>query len=207
MTDMDGQARPELLRRDRAASSAGPDQGEIEVRPARSEDRDVIRALTAAASGGVAEWAEHLDGQIARSDRDVVVAVAGGEVVAYGRSATFDPAEFDPADFDVEGPWTAPAGWYLLGVFVEPRWRRRGIARALVRVRLEWLSTRAHEAFYFTNAENRASLALHHAFGFVELTRDFTFPGEPLGDGEYVLCRVELAGTGPPQGSGSPRSP
>lgn len=167
------------------------DADELEVRPARSEDGETIRALTVAADGHVLEWAAHLDGQIARPDRHVVVAVADGDLVGYGRTARFDPSAFDPADFDVEGPWTAPEGWYLSGVFVLPPWRRRGIARALAAARLEWLSGRTDEAYSYTDVGNLASLALHVSLGFVEVTREFTYPGQR---GRNVLLRVDLRG-------------
>jgi GNAT superfamily N-acetyltransferase len=165
------------------------DVDEVDVRPARSEDGETIRALTVAADGRTLEWATHLDAQIARPDRHVVVAVADGDVVGYGRAVRFDPSAFDPDEFGVQGPWTAPAGWYLSGVFVLPPWRRRGIARALVVARLEWLSGRTDEVYSFTDVRNLASLAMHASLGFVEVTREFTYPGQRGGN---VLLRLDL---------------
>lgn len=167
------------------------DPGEVEVRTAVTEDAEAIRALTVAASGRVLEWAEHLDGQLARPDRHVVVAVADGDPIGYGRAVRFDPSAFEPADVGLQRPWTAPAGWYLSGVFVVPPWRRRGVARALVVERFAWLSERADEVYSFTDVRNLVSLAMHASLGFVEVTREFTYPGQR---GHNVLLRVDLRG-------------
>ncbi len=88
----------------------------------------------------------------------------------------------------------APEGWYLGGVIVRPAWRRRGIGAALTAERLAWIAQRAGEAYYFVNARNRASIALHEPFGFVEVTRDFAFPGVTFEGGEGILFRAPLIG-------------
>ena len=55
-----------------------------------------------------------------------------------------------------------------------------------------WAAERAEEMWYFTNAGNRASLRLHEALGFAEVTRDFVFPGVTFTGGVGVLCRAKL---------------
>src|SRR5581483_7229910 len=88
---------------------------------------------------------------------------------------------------------TAPAGYYLTGVLVAPAHRRLGVGEQLTRARMGWAAERAEEMWYFTNAGNRASLRLHEALGFTEVTRDFVFPGVTFTGGVGVLCRTELA--------------
>lgn len=129
-------------------------------------------------------WRELFTNNLAREDRHVIVAEAATGLVGYGRTAWFEPAADAPAN-------TAPAGWYLNGLIVDPDWRRRGIARALTEGRLSWVAARADEAWYFANVRNRVSLALHASLGFVEVTRDFSFPGVEFQGGAGVLCRLD----------------
>jgi ribosomal protein S18 acetylase RimI-like enzyme len=118
----------------------------------------------------------------------LVVAIVGNEICGFGRAGRFEPAPDAAAD-------SAPAGWYLLGLIVSDRWRRRGIGRRLTETRLAWLmERRAGEAFYFVNAGNRVSLDLHEALGFRELTRDFSFPGATFEGGIGSLGRIDLSG-------------
>jgi ribosomal protein S18 acetylase RimI-like enzyme len=132
-------------------------------------------------------WRELFTNNLGRDDRLVTVAEAVTGLLGYGRTGWFDPAPDAPAN-------TAPTGWYLTGLSVAPDWRRRGIARALTEARLDWVADRADEAWYFANARNLVSLALHASLGFVEVTRDFSFPGVELRGGAGVLCRVDLSG-------------
>jgi ribosomal protein S18 acetylase RimI-like enzyme len=132
-------------------------------------------------------WRNLFTNNLGRHDRHVKVAEAATGLVGYGRTGWYDPASDAPAN-------TAPAGWYLNGLSVEPDWRRRGIARTLTAERLDWVAARADAAWYFANAQNRVSLALHASLGFVEVTRDFSFPGAEFPGGAGVLCRVDLTG-------------
>jgi predicted N-acetyltransferase YhbS len=67
---------------------------------------------------------EQFAADIAGERRQMFVAKAGGQVVAYGRVLELAAGE--------AGPGT-PAGCYLSGVLVEPAWRGRGIGTALTR--------------------------------------------------------------------------
>ncbi len=49
----------------------------------------------------------------------------------------------------------------------------------------------------FANARNRASIALHAAFGFEEVTRDFEVPGVTFEGGVGVLFRAVLRPSSP----------
>ena len=94
----------------------------------------------------------------------------------------FLPEADAPAD-------TAPPGYYLMGLIVHPDFRRRGIAAALTHARLDWISDQADEAWYFANARNAASIALHASFAFEEVTRSFFYPRVDFDRGEGILFR------------------
>jgi aminoglycoside 6'-N-acetyltransferase I len=103
--------------------------------------------------------------------RQMFVANASGRVVGYGRVLEL------AADEAAEG---APAGCYLGGVLVDPAWRRQGVATELTRARLRWALARTSTVFYVTGAGNTASLRLHAAFGFREISR-FASDRSPAG--------------------------
>ncbi len=110
--------------------------------------------------------------------RQMFVAKANGQVVAYGRVIELAA--------DEAGPGT-PAGYYLSGVLVDPAWRRRGIATELTRARLRWAFARTDEVFYVAGADNIASLHLHAALGFQEVKR---FGSKRTAAGVDVLSRL-----------------
>jgi ribosomal protein S18 acetylase RimI-like enzyme len=162
---------------------------EMVVREAGGAELDVAARLAASERGGAEEgWRERF-----AADRDdagacFLVAVLGaGAVVGYGRARYVEPRPDAPAR-------AAPAGYYLTGVLVAPGHRRAGAGEQLTRARMSWAAERAEEMWYFTNAGNRASLRLHEALGFAEVTRDFVFPGVTFKGGVGVLCRASLAG-------------
>jgi aminoglycoside 6'-N-acetyltransferase I len=117
--------------------------------------------------------------------RRMFVAKVTGQVVAYGRVLELAAAE--------AGPGT-PAGYYLGGVLVAPEWRGRGIATALTWARLRWAFARTGSVFYVTGADNAASLYLHAAFGFQELSR---FASERSAAGVDVLSQLDRAAAHP----------
>jgi ribosomal protein S18 acetylase RimI-like enzyme len=124
---------------------------------------------------------EQFASDITDDRRQMFVAKANGQVVAYGRVIELAAGE--------AGPGT-PAGLYLSGVLVDPAWRHRGIAAELTRARLRWAFARTDTVFYVTGADNTASLHLHAALGFQEIKR---FGSERSAVGVDVLSR--LAGT------------
>jgi ribosomal protein S18 acetylase RimI-like enzyme len=124
--------------------------------------------------------------QCIESDVDgFLVAEVDGKVAGFGRVQLLTPPPEAPRN-------VAPLGWYLIGVMVDSRWRRRGLGDALTVARLDWVRQRANEVRYFANARNQASIDLHSKYGFVEVTRDFTDPGvtfdEGMGTGILFGC-------------------
>ena len=135
--------------------------------------------------GAQRDWFESL---LSRPSELVLVGEVSREVVAYGRVVHH------------QGSVGCPAGWYLVGLVVSPPHRRRGIGRFLTEERLEWIAGRAPEAFYFANERNAPTIDLHGTLGFVEMTRDFTFPGVQFEGGGGILFHVDLR-TGPGGGA------
>lgn len=79
-----------------------------------------------------------------------------------------------------ERPWgdgcaTAPVGW-LEGIYVDPRYRRKGIGRALVAAVSTWARARGYsELGSDALVGNRVSLHSHAAWGFEETERVVMF--------------------------------
>jgi ribosomal protein S18 acetylase RimI-like enzyme len=154
-----------------------------EIRRATTDDIERLVALAGAHGRDPQFMRRGFRRDVSTRDRLVLLAEVEREPVAYGRLSLFKPAADAP-------PNVAPAGYYMGGLLVASAWRRRGIAEALTRARIAWTFERAAAAWYFTNARNQASLALHAKVGFVEVTRDFSFPNVSFEGGEGVLGRV-----------------
>lgn len=116
---------------------------------------------------------------IAHPDRLVVVAEVGREMAGWAKTHYYGEASGAP-----------PAGHYLGGVNVHPDFQRRGIGSALTRARLEWIWDRAPDAWFVTNAQNTASIALHAQFGFTEVTRASEFHCTTFEGGVGILFRA-----------------
>lgn len=125
-------------------------------------------------AGGRTRWTNEMIAP--RSDRVVLVAVTQGEVIGVAKT------HFHP---DPEG--SSPAGHYLGGLVVSPRFRRRGVGSALTRARLEWIWSRASVAHYFANEHNTSSINLHEALGFRPVARFSEIRGVTAEDGRSEL--------------------
>jgi ribosomal protein S18 acetylase RimI-like enzyme len=116
----------------------------------------------------------------------VHVATLNGEIIGYGKCSFFIPPEGAQSH-------TAPEGWYLGGLVVAPPFRRQTVGRQLTQVRLQWIAARARTAYYFANARNRVSIELHQRLGFIEVTREFFYPGTSFAGGEGILFKIVLS--------------
>lgn len=164
----------------RAAAPAG-----LVIRTAEPADVDRVAALVAERDGGdVPTHFAGLTRELARirdgADVAVWVAVLDAAIVGYARALRFVRPSEAPPD-------TAPDGWYLTGVIVDPAHRRRGIGEAATRARLAWLATRTDVVRYFANERNGATIDLHARLGFREVTRRFTYPGVTFAGGTGIL--------------------
>jgi len=115
----------------------------------------------------------------------ILVAEVLGEIGGFGKCAYCKPPAGAPAN-------AAPEGWYLTGVIVAPKFRRRRIGHQLTQARLQWLARRTSKAYYFASAQNRVTIELHRQLGFVEVTRDFSFPNVTFTGGVGILFEMDL---------------
>ena len=163
--------------------------GQLALRPAHLEDLAGLGRLAAERDGGpagrhVEAFRRALEADPERGAALVLVATLDDALVAYGK------AHFHAGASGGE----SPHGWYLSGVIVDPRVRRRGIGGRLTAQRLAWIARQSDWAYYFANARNRASIALHAGFGFAEIARGPEFCGVAFTGGEGVLFAVNLRG-------------
>jgi ribosomal protein S18 acetylase RimI-like enzyme len=162
----------------------GRSSGLITVREAQEEDVGACAVLAAAERAddpGLARARFQAD--LGMPERHLFVASVEGCFAGFGRTTHFIAPSGAPSN-------VAPEGYYVVGLLVDPGWRRRGVGLALTRARMAWAFERAGEVWFFANARNRASLDLHARLGFVEVTRDFAFPGVTFDGGVGVLCRA-----------------
>jgi RimJ/RimL family protein N-acetyltransferase len=161
------------------------------IRPAEAADLPALAAIAAEREGEpVVTWLTSLERVHERArvgSAVLLVASLGDDAVAYGKAERHAPAAEAP-------PNSAPAGWYLAGVVVRPAHRRRGIGAALTSARLDWIAGRGMMAYYFANARNQASIDLHAALGFREISRDFHHPHAHFEGGTGILFACDVSG-------------
>jgi aminoglycoside 6'-N-acetyltransferase I len=165
-----------------AASGRAPD---ITIRRALASDAAAIGRISADREGRdhaevIAAVERDLADDSLGRNRVVLVAEVDGSVVGFGK------VHYRRAETDL------PEGWYLSGVVVDPSFRRMGVGARLTAARMRWIAERGSAAYYFANAMNRVSIALHQGFGFVEIARAPAFGSESFVGGEGVLFRAEL---------------
>jgi ribosomal protein S18 acetylase RimI-like enzyme len=160
----------------------------VHIRDATPGDCPAIAELEASCFGESdrEKLRRQCEAQIANPDRRLVVATSGDDLVGFGRARRNRRSPGAPTV-------GLPDGWFLAGVAVVETHRRRGIGRALTEHRLRWIADSADEAYYFTDAGNRASIDLHRALGFAEVSTDFSAPGITFSAGPGVLFRADLA--------------
>ena len=145
----------------------------LRLRAAVAADLPRLAPIAAEREGIAVERAldglERFFGEASAGRALLLVAELGEEAIGFGKASYFSTPPGSP-------PNVAPEGWYLSGVVVRPRHRRRRVGDALTAARLEWIAARSPRAYYFANVRNRVSIDLHEAFGFVEATRDFVHP-------------------------------
>jgi aminoglycoside 6'-N-acetyltransferase I len=151
-----------------SVTNSATNSATVTCRPAAEADVDRIAALQSAA------YPDDTHKPIGPQLPYLYVAEAGGDVVGYSRLRFHRKTE--------------PPGYYLGGVVVDPAWRRHGVGTKLTVCRIEaaWAAG-ADVIYYFANARNEASIAMHRGFGFEELRRPFEFPGVTFAGGVGVL--------------------
>lgn len=164
--------------------------GPLTLRPARTQDVDALGRISADREGGDAPthsavFRRAIEGDGAGRTSLTLVAEAEDDIIGFGKVRYLSGARVD----DRSG---SPEGWYLTGVVVDPRFRRRGVGSRLTEARLQWISERGRFAYCFSNARNSVSIMLHRRFGFVEVARGSEFAGVSFVGGEGVLFRADL---------------
>lgn len=160
------------------------------IRPAEKSDLDILADITAIREGtAAAAWRESLGRFYADTSTGqtlLLVAALHRKIIGFGKAAFFSPPDNAPEN-------TIPAGWYLSGMIIRPQYRRRGVGAALTSARLSRIAETADRLFYFSNARNTVSIALHTRFGFVELTRNFHVPNVQFEGGEGILFFCDVS--------------
>jgi ribosomal protein S18 acetylase RimI-like enzyme len=162
------------------------------VRRTRADDLPrVARIVAEREEGDADEFLARLVREFERRDDPPTsalwAAALGDRVIGHARAAWFTPPAGSPPD-------VAPEGWYLAGVIVDPASRGRGVGEELTRARLDWIAERGARALYFANATNRVTIDLHAKFGFVEVTRRFSYPGASFTGGVGILFERVFTG-------------
>jgi aminoglycoside 6'-N-acetyltransferase I len=164
--------------------------GEVVVRPAEMRDVHAVGRISAEREGQDAE--KHTAGcrrelECGEAGRSLLLLVAEVDrnVIGFGKARYIDQG-------DEPGAGATPEGWYLTGVVVDPRFRRRGVGSKLTVERLRWIAERSRFTYYFANARNRVSIALHDRFGFTEVARGAKLAGESFVGGKGILFQVDL---------------
>ena len=160
----------------------------LKIRPAVIEDISCLASIKHDREGG--NYETHVksfqeDILKANDKKLLVLAQIDEHIAGFARAGYFSPPVNSPANI-------APKGWYLLGIIVSPEFRFCGVATQLTAFRLDFIAKYATKAYYFSNAKNLVSITLHKKFGFVEITRDFTFPGVTFTGGIGILFRASL---------------
>ncbi len=127
---------------------------------------------------------KHLSHQETSQSLTLVAEVAG-MVAGFGKCAYCKSPEDALAN-------AAPDGWYLTGVIVAPQFRRRRIGHQLTQARLQCLARRTSKVYYVASAQNRVTIELHRQLGFVEVTRDFSFPKVTFTGGVGILFEMDV---------------
>ncbi|MFT3886632.1 MAG: GNAT family N-acetyltransferase [Arachnia sp.] len=167
-------------------SGGGEQCAQVRIAPLAASDVTDCAALAAERErGSLDEWLAAFGRRAEQSPVTTFVAHHGARLAGYGALGRLE----------VSCPAAALDGsavWCFTGVVVAPTYRRRGVALALTRHRLDWLRGRATSVYSFANAANLASIALHERAGFREVSREFTVPGVSFAGGVGVLFRAEI---------------
>jgi len=158
----------------RAMPGDAPAIAEIDCAREGGDPTDVVDQVRRSLQKGVAEvWVAEVE--------DAVSAFAKVQSLELESQEAIGPSR------------NVASGFYLMGVTVAESARRLGIGSALTSARLDWIaSLGVNRAYCLISAENLASIALHSALGFEEVTRDIVYPGVPSSRGIRILFRVDL---------------
>ncbi len=163
---------------------------EVVVEPLAQRHLDACVALAVQREGGdPTAWRTVLESGLDATDRATFVGLVDGQLVGYSTIAWLAPAIGHPKS-------AAQDGWYLLGLVVDPSFRRLGVGRRLTAERLRWLHGRTDRVWYFVSSANQASIDLHTEFGFRLSAENLDFPGVSF-TGTGLLFGADLTADDP----------
>ncbi len=140
-------------------------ENEITIRPATLLDVSAVTKLAYALwnDSDLQELHQEMRSIIPANDAIIYLAFHGEDLVGF--------AQFQLRVDYVEGTSSSPVG-YLEGVYVEPAFRHKGIARRLVEWGEAWSKDQGCREFASDcELKNTASIAFHAAIGFTEANR------------------------------------
>jgi aminoglycoside 6'-N-acetyltransferase I len=152
----------------------------LRIRQARPEDRAAWARLRHALWPDCSEHKHRLEICQVLDSEGVVFVAENDDKKLIGF------AEFSLRSDHVDGASISPVP-YLEGWFVEARYRKRGVGRALIEAVERWAMTHGYaELASDAELENALSIRLHKRLGFAEIDRNVTF-----------LKRLNPGGAGP----------
>lgn len=141
----------------------------VSIRPAQKEDISDIARMAGRMwdSHSEKELEEEFLKLLQDKEAGVFVSEKGGELCGFSQCQLRH-------DY-VEGTNSSPVG-YLEGIFVEEKFRRQGIARAMVEACQNWTEEKGCTEFASDcEMDNLASRKVHAALGFEEVNRIVCF--------------------------------
>jgi len=122
----------------------------------------------------LALWPECLRSDSQKEIEETLSSERTTAFIAFHGDCAVGFAEVSTRDY-VEGCTTRPVG-YLEGIYVRPDFRKKGIARALVRTAESWSRSKGCKEFGSdARVEDKASIAFHSSIGFRETDRQIVF--------------------------------
>lgn len=145
------------------------------IREANVEDLPIIAEIEKSIYLLEGPWElEEFQESFAQDHTLYLVAVAGEQIVGYAAAGVADNVG------------------ELLASTVIPEYRRRGIAKEFLRLRLEWLDSQVRETILETRVDNDIILNSYKAYGF--LTVDLLLDYYQQGVHAFRMRRVTVAG-------------
>ncbi len=120
-------------------------------------------------------------------DYGVFVALLNSKVVGFCRFYNSQSVPKDKIKFP------ALEGFYCMGMMVDSKFRRQGVAKYLSGKRFEWLRTMdVKETYSVVAIDNPTSINMHKSFGFVEIDRAEGFLTISFECGEGLLFKKKI---------------
>lgn len=168
----------------------------MEVRQARAADWEAVRDLRLRALADAPEaFASTLEAELALPAEEWRRRAAGGPASARFIAGEGDTEVGLAAIFAEPGP---PARMHLVSMWVDPRHRRRGVARALVDQAVGWAAERqAREVILWVVDQNTAARTLYERAGFRPTGERQPLPSHPELTESMLRLDLERSEPGP----------